>query len=125
MTFPTQVPLADGCHLGSGCGYPAPGYPSSFRFTPLFTIGSFEFTKPMLLAIICAGLVIAFFWAAFAKPKLVPRGAQNIGELGIMFVRDQILRPMMGKRRPIPISPARGQGTGRIDSRSPAWLAFS
>ena len=98
MTFPTQVPLADGCHLGSGCGYPAPGYPSSFRFTPLFTIGSFEFTKPMLLAIICAGLVIAFFWAAFAKPKLVPRGAQNIGELGIMFVRDQILRPMMGKR---------------------------
>ena len=98
MTFLTQVPIADGCHLGSGCGYPAPGYPSpSFTFTPIFTIGSFQFTKPMLLAIICAGLVIAFFWAAFAKPKLVPRGAQNLGEMGVAFVRDQILRPMMGK----------------------------
>jgi F-type H+-transporting ATPase subunit a len=99
VTFPTLVPVASGCHLGSGCGYPAPGYPTpSFRFTPIFTIGSFQFTKPMLLAIVCAGLVIAFFWAAFAKPKLVPRGVQNLGEMGVGFVRDQILRPMMGKR---------------------------
>ena len=43
-------------------------------------------------------IVVWFFWAAFAKPKLVPRGAQNLGELGITFVRDQILRPMMGRR---------------------------
>jgi F-type H+-transporting ATPase subunit a len=53
---------------------------------------------PEFQAILCAALVIAFFWAAFAKPKIVPRGVQNVGELGIMFVRDQILRPMMGKR---------------------------
>jgi F-type H+-transporting ATPase subunit a len=85
-------------HLYSGCGYPAPGYPSSFLYGPLFRIGSFTFNKPMLLAVICAAIVIAFFWAAFAKPKLVPRGAQNLGELGVLFVRDQILRPMMGKR---------------------------
>jgi F-type H+-transporting ATPase subunit a len=52
----------------------------------------------MLLALVSTIIVIAFFWAAFAKPKLVPRGAQNIGELGVAFVRDQILRPMMGKR---------------------------
>ena len=42
--------------------------------------------------------MIWFFWAAFARPKIVPRGVQNVGELGILFVRDQILRPMMGKR---------------------------
>jgi F-type H+-transporting ATPase subunit a len=42
--------------------------------------------------------VIAFFWAAFARPKLVPRGAQNIGEMGVLFVRDQILRPFLGKK---------------------------
>ena len=53
---------------------------------------------PEIQAVLCAGLVIAFFWAAFAKPKIVPRGVQNVGELGILFVRDQILRPMMGKR---------------------------
>jgi F-type H+-transporting ATPase subunit a len=89
---------ASGCHLYSGCGFPAPGYPKSFTYGPLFSIGDFTFNKPMLLACICAVIVIAFFWSAFAKPKLVPRGAQNLGELGIFFVRDQILRPMMGKK---------------------------
>jgi F-type H+-transporting ATPase subunit a len=85
-------------HLHSGCGYPAPSYPGSFTYGPLFRIGSFTFNKPMLLAVICSAIVIAFFWAAFAKPRLVPRGVQNLGELGVLFVRDQILRPMMGKR---------------------------
>jgi len=85
-------------HLKSGCGYPAPGYPSSFIYGSLFRIGSFTFNKPMLLAAICMVVVIGFFWAAFAKPRLVPRGAQNLGEIGVLFVRDEILRPMMGKR---------------------------
>jgi F-type H+-transporting ATPase subunit a len=91
----------DNSHIFSSahCGYPAPGYPGpSFVFTPFFRIGAFYFTKPMLLALVCALIVVWFFWAAFAKPKLVPRGAQNLGELGITFVRDQILRPMMGRR---------------------------
>jgi F-type H+-transporting ATPase subunit a len=89
---------ASGCHLGSGCGYPAPSYPGSFEFGTIFRIGGFTFSKPDLLALICTVIVVWFFWAAFAKPKLVPRGVQNLGELGIFFVRDQILRPMMGKR---------------------------
>ena len=67
-------------------------------FRPLFTIGSFHFTKPMLIAVICGLVVIAFFWAAFHKPQLIPRGVQNIGEVGILLVRDQILRPSLGKR---------------------------
>jgi F-type H+-transporting ATPase subunit a len=98
VTFISRVPLAAGCHLGSGCGYPAPGYPQSFTFGSLFTIGHSHFILPMLLTILSAALVIAFFWAAFAKPKLVPRGIQGLGELGMMFVRDQILRAMMGRR---------------------------
>ena len=98
MTFTSPAPVAGGCHLGSGCGYPAPGYPESFTFKPIFTIGSFEFTWPILLILLAAVLVIAFFWAAFARPSVVPRGVQNLGELGMMFVRDQILRAMMGKR---------------------------
>jgi F-type H+-transporting ATPase subunit a len=98
VTLTSRVPEAAGCHLGSGCGYPAPGYPQSYTFNPLFTIGHFKVIWPMLLIIVCAGLVIAFFGAAFRKPQLVPRGTQNVGELGVLFVRDQILRPMMGKR---------------------------
>jgi F-type H+-transporting ATPase subunit a len=93
-----HVMAIGGCHLFGNCGYPAPSYPYDFTFNPIFSIGAFHFTKPMLLALISAGLVLMFFWAAFAKPQLVPRGVQNIGELGMMFIRDQILRPMMGKK---------------------------
>jgi F-type H+-transporting ATPase subunit a len=85
------------CHIFSGCGFPAPGL-ENFEFQPLFSIGSFNFTKPMLVAILCAIAVIVFFWLAFGKPTLVPRGIQNIGEIGILAVRDQILRPSLGRR---------------------------
>ncbi len=30
--------------------------------------------------------------------KLVPRGVQNLGEIGILAVRDQILRPTLGRK---------------------------
>jgi F-type H+-transporting ATPase subunit a len=88
---------AGGCHIFSGCGYPAPGL-QDFDFRPIFSVGSFHFTKPMLIAILCALSVVAFFWAAFAKPKIVPRGVQNLGEVAILAVRDQILRPSLGRR---------------------------
>jgi F-type H+-transporting ATPase subunit a len=88
---------AGGCHLFSGCGYPAPGL-NSFDFKPLFSIGSFNFTKPELIAILCMLAVIAFFWAAFAKPKLIPGKMQNIGEMGLLQVRDQILLPSLGSK---------------------------
>ncbi len=86
-----------GCHIFSGCGYPAPGL-EDFDFRPLFSIGSFHFTKPMLIALLCAAIVIVFFGAAFWKPKIVPRGVQNLGEVALFAVRDQILRPSLGKR---------------------------
>jgi F-type H+-transporting ATPase subunit a len=95
-TATASTVLADGCHLFSGCGFPAPS-PDSFVFRPLFSIGGFHFTWPMLLALISAGAVCGFFGYAFRAPKLVPRGSQNIGELGYLFIRDQIARPMIGK----------------------------
>jgi F-type H+-transporting ATPase subunit a len=88
---------ASNCHLFSGCGFPAPSI-DDFYFSPLFKIGSYSFTKPTLLMLLSVIIVLAFFWAAFSKPKLVPRGVQNLGELGVLFVRDQILRPQMGKK---------------------------
>jgi F-type H+-transporting ATPase subunit a len=86
-----------GCHIFSGCGYPAPSI-SDFYFKPIFTIGSFEFTKPILLMLMAAAIVLIFFGVAFRRPKLVPRGTQNLGELGVFFVRDQIVRPQLGKK---------------------------
>jgi F-type H+-transporting ATPase subunit a len=90
---------AGGCHFQShpSCGYPAPGI-GDFYFKPLFTIGSFQFTKPILLMFLSAAIVLVVFWLAFRKPKIVPRGIQNVGELGILAVRDQILRPQLGSK---------------------------
>ena len=86
-----------GCHIFSGCGFPAPSL-NDFDFRPIFSIGSFHFTKPMLIVVLCALIVIVFFGAAFWKPKLVPRGVQNLGEVALFGVRDQILRPSLGRR---------------------------
>jgi F-type H+-transporting ATPase subunit a len=91
------IAAASGCHIFSGCGYPAPGL-QNFQFAPIFDIGPWHVTKPELLMVLVVVVVIGFFWAAFAKPKLVPRGVQNLGELGVLFVRDQILRQMIGKK---------------------------
>ncbi len=97
MTEVVPVTVASGCHIFSGCGYPAPSL-DDFNFKPIVTVGGIGFTKPMLLALLCAAIVLIFFWAAFRKPRLVPRGVQNVGEVGLLFVRDQILRPAVGKK---------------------------
>lgn len=74
----------------------APGL-GLFQWKPLFHIGSVAITKPMVLVLLVAAIVVGFFWAAFSKPKLVPRGVQNVGEVLFLFVRNEIARPMMGK----------------------------
>lgn len=86
-----------GCHIQHDCGFPAPGL-NSFEFKPIFSISGFDFTKPMLLAIICTLLVIGFFWAAFNKPKLVPGKLQLVGEIGYTFVARSIAREVIGKK---------------------------
>ena len=96
MSTAASTVLASGCHAGTSCGFPSPSL-NSFDFKAIFTVGGIGFYKPELLALICTVLVVWFFWAAFAKPKMVPRGVQNIGELGYLFIRDQIARPMIGK----------------------------
>jgi F-type H+-transporting ATPase subunit a len=98
----SSVLLASSCtetssHAGTNCGFEAPSL-SDFDFKALFHIGSIGFYKPMLLALISAAIVVTFFWSAFRRPKLVPRGVQNLGEMGYLFIRDQIARPMIGKR---------------------------
>ncbi|MBE1531124.1 F0F1 ATP synthase subunit A [Actinomadura algeriensis] len=79
-----------------GGEFQAPG-PEIFEFPPLFAGGPEWLTKPVLFAVVGALVVCVFCWSAFAKPKLVPRGVQNVGELGYIFVRDQIARPFLGK----------------------------
>ncbi|HEY6789257.1 MAG TPA: F0F1 ATP synthase subunit A [Trebonia sp.] len=86
-----------GCHIFSGCGFPAPGL-QDFNFQTWFMIGSWHVTKPEVIAILCALIVVVFFWVAFAKPKLIPGKTQSLGEMAILAVRDQIVRPQLGKK---------------------------
>ncbi|WP_131740021.1 F0F1 ATP synthase subunit A [Actinomadura roseirufa] len=79
-----------------GKEFEAPG-PELFDFPPLFAGGPAWLTKPVFFAVFGTLVVCAFCWSAFANPKLVPRGIQNVGEVGYVFVRDQIGRPFLGK----------------------------
>ena len=88
------------CHLMSGCGFPAPGA-EIFLFEDIFTVQlaslEFGFSKVTVLLLLGVVLIVGFFSYAFRKPQLVPRGAQNIGEVGYVFIRDGIVRETIGK----------------------------
>ncbi|MFG1947845.1 F0F1 ATP synthase subunit A [Nonomuraea sp. NPDC048826] len=75
----------------------APSPEELFDFPALWQGAPAWLTKPVLLAVLGAAVVCAFAWAAFSRPKLVPRGAQNAGEYVYLFVRDQVARPFLGK----------------------------
>ncbi|MCT2592383.1 F0F1 ATP synthase subunit A [Streptomyces sp. N2-109] len=85
------------CHIFDGCGFPAPGL-HSFVFKPMFTVGGFEFNKAMLLALLGSVLIVWFFWAAFAKPKVVPGKVQMVGEAGYDFIRRGVVYETLGKK---------------------------
>lgn len=77
-------------------GFQAPTVTELFTFDPLFEIAGLEVTYPHLLMFGVTFLLIAFFLKAFAKPQLVPAGAQNLGEAAIDFVRNQVAIPVLG-----------------------------
>jgi len=90
-----------GCHLfPEGCGFPAPDA-SIFSFESVLDITilgvTLHVTKPTILLVISAIIVVVFFVLAFRKAKIVPRGIQNVAEYGYLFVRDGIARDTIGK----------------------------
>jgi F-type H+-transporting ATPase subunit a len=100
---PTQVLAFDtDCHLFDGCGFDsvAPGL-HSFMFEPLWGNADGNgvyFNKPMLLALLGSIIIVGFFWAAFARPKLIPGKLQMIAEAGYDFVRRGIVYETIGKK---------------------------
>ncbi|MFG3253030.1 F0F1 ATP synthase subunit A [Streptomyces sp. NPDC048172] len=85
------------CHIFDGCGFEAPGL-HSFVFEPMFSVGGFDFNKPMLLALVGTLAIVWFFWAAFSKPKLVPGKLQMVGEAGYDFIRRGVVYETIGKK---------------------------
>ncbi|MGP3924808.1 F0F1 ATP synthase subunit A [Streptomyces sp. 8N616] len=95
----TTLAFETDCHIFDGCGFDevAPGL-HSFVFQPLFTVGGYDFNKPMLLAFLGSLIIVGFFWAAFSKPKIVPGKLQMVAEAGYDFVRRGIVYETLGKR---------------------------
>lgn len=97
---PTQVlAFETDCHIFEGCGFPAPGL-HSFLFKPLWGNGDSNvyFNKTMLLALLGSVIVVAFLWAAFRKPKVVPGKLQLVAEAGYDFVRRGIVYETIGRK---------------------------
>jgi F-type H+-transporting ATPase subunit a len=65
----------------------------------LFEGTPFELDRLMLIRILMTVVLLAFFAIAMRSPKLVPRGAQNIAEMGLAFVKDQIADEILGKEQ--------------------------
>ena len=88
------------CRFLSGCGFPAPGaeifYFENFIEFQLFSM-EIGISKVIVLLFLGVAIISGFFLYAFRSPKLVPRGAQSVGEVGYLFIRDSIAKETIGK----------------------------
>lgn len=89
-----------GCHINSGCGFPAPTT-EIFEYAPIWEFNlfgvTFDLNKPMIMALMFSVIIVVFFVMAFGRAKLVPSKLQSVGELGYLFIRDQVSRETVGK----------------------------
>ena len=75
--------------------------PSLIDFFPdavLFEGTPFELNRLMIIRVVFALLIALFFLVALRGRKLVPRGAQNVAEIALDFVRVQIAEEIIGKK---------------------------
>ncbi|MGW0041856.1 F0F1 ATP synthase subunit A [Rhodococcus sp. NPDC003348] len=65
----------------------------------LFEGTPFELDRLMLIRILMTVVLLGFFAFAMRSPKLIPRGAQNVAEIGLNFVKEQIADEVLGKEQ--------------------------
>lgn len=81
-----------------GEGFQAPTVGEFFPGELLFVGTPFAMTRINLIGLLMAGVVCAFFVAAFARPRLVPRGVQTLGELAVEAVDKNVVREVLGEK---------------------------
>ncbi len=81
-------------------GFQAPGT-EEFEWPAIWTIhlGGFELgiNRSALLMVVAMLCVLAVFLLAFRRPAVVPRGFQNLVEVGVEFVRRNIILEVIGR----------------------------
>ncbi|MGO2112858.1 MAG: F0F1 ATP synthase subunit A [Pseudoclavibacter sp.] len=58
----------------------------------------YDLNRIILVRLIAILALVILFWLAFRKPKLVPGKMQSLGELGIGFVKSNIVDGILGER---------------------------
>lgn len=92
-----------GCHLfpaegAEGCGFTAPSTGMFFPDPWIEIPGTAGIDLYLVLLLIALGASL-LLWSWFSKKlSLVPGRRQGVGEMFILFIRDQITRPTMGAK---------------------------
>ena len=69
-----------------------------FPFIPPVLL-PFGISVHLLMLLLSAAVIIIAFWISFRQPSLKPRGLALALETVVLFVRDDIVYPIMGKKR--------------------------
>ncbi|WP_081706554.1 F0F1 ATP synthase subunit A [Nocardia sp. CNY236] len=75
----------------------APSLTDFFPPAVLFEGTPFELDRLMLIRLLMSAVLIGLMVLAFRSPKIVPRGLQNVAEIGLVFVKEQICDEVLGK----------------------------
>ena len=81
-------------------GFQAPGT-EDFVWPPIWTLHIFgfdlEINRSALLMVLAMLLVLVVFLVAFRRPSMVPHGLQNLVEVGVEFIRRQVILEVIGE----------------------------
>lgn len=81
-----------------GGGFKPPSVGEFFPGELIFVGTPFAMTRVNLLGLLMAGVISLFFVVAFARPKLVPRGVQNLGEMAVDVVQKNVIDEALGEK---------------------------
>lgn len=96
MNLAAVILAAETAEATEGKAFETPEAGLLFNFGPLYDGAPAWLTFPMVMMTVLTLLLGVFFWKAFSKPAIVPVGAQNLGEAGVDFVKNQISDPVLG-----------------------------
>lgn len=79
-------------------GFHAPTLDEFFPSAIFFAGTPFELNRIMLVRLFAIAVMLLLFWLALRKGRLIPTRGQSIAELGLDFVRVQIVEEILGER---------------------------
>ncbi|MEV0033882.1 F0F1 ATP synthase subunit A [Nocardia sp. NPDC050793] len=75
----------------------APSLTDFFPPAVLFEGTPFELDRLMLVRLLMTAVLVVVMLLAFRSPRIIPRGLQNVAEIGLVFVKEQISEEVLGK----------------------------